>query len=64
MTELTDLDAATDAAFVTDSQLDTVSVDGSVNRWDLGTFGNPDVERYFRAIRAASVGDHFRPSTP
>lgn len=41
MTELPDLDAATDAAFVSETQIATVSVDGSVNQWDLGTFANP-----------------------
>lgn len=39
--ELPDLDAAKDAAFVSETQLATVSVDGSVNQWDLGTFANP-----------------------
>jgi hypothetical protein len=40
-TELPDLDAVTGAAFVSETRLDTVSIDGSVNQWDLGTFTNP-----------------------
>jgi mono/diheme cytochrome c family protein len=40
-TELAELDVAKAAAFASETQLYTVSVDGSANRWDLGTFGNP-----------------------
>jgi len=40
-TELPGLDAAKDAAFVSETRLDTVSVDGSANQWDLGTFASP-----------------------
>jgi len=40
-TELPNLDAAVDAAFVSETRLLTVSVDSSVNEWDLATFANP-----------------------
>jgi TIR domain len=40
-TELSEVDVAKDAAFVSDTRLDTVSVDGAANQWDLGTFANP-----------------------
>ncbi|HET8773301.1 MAG TPA: toll/interleukin-1 receptor domain-containing protein [Thermoanaerobaculia bacterium] len=39
--ELPGLDAVKDAAFVSETQLVTVSVDGSVNQWDLERFEHP-----------------------
>lgn len=39
--ELPGLDAVKDAAFASETQLYTVGVDGSVHRWDLGTFSRP-----------------------
>jgi hypothetical protein len=51
-TELPGLDAVKDVAFVSETQLYTVSVDGSVNQWDLGTFTTPIA----RAIREGDEG--------
>ena len=55
-TQLPELDAATDAAFVSETQLDTVSVDGSVNQWDLGTFASPVASLIREGDPQASIG--------